>query len=83
MNTNVFNREKMITSIIFKAISLIASVYGLVFTIDSIKSFTFFTTLSNVALDIVLAVFIMNKKEPPAYKLSWDISHCRRKRRQA
>mgnify|MGYP000825545899 FL=1 len=37
----------------------IASVYGLVFTIDSIKSFTFFTTLSNVALDIVLAVFIV------------------------
>ena len=33
--------------------------YGLVFTIDSIMSFTFFTTLSNVALDIVLAVFIV------------------------
>lgn len=59
MNTNVFNRQKLITSIIFKVISLIASVYGLVFTIDSIKSFTFFTTLSNVALDIVLAVFIV------------------------
>ena len=59
MNTNVFNRQKLITSIIFKAISLIASVYGLIFTIDSIKSFTFFTTLSNVALDIVLAVFIV------------------------
>ena len=57
MNTNVLNKKKLITSIIFKAISLIASVYGLVFTIDSIKSFTFFTTLSNVALDIVLAVF--------------------------
>ena len=56
MNTNVLNKKKLITSIIFKAISLIASVYGLVFTIDSIKSFTFFTTLSNVALDIVLAV---------------------------
>ena len=59
MNTNVLNKKKLITSIIFKAISLIASVYGLVFTIDSIKSFTFFTTLSNVALDIVLAVFIV------------------------
>ena len=56
MNTNVLNKKKLITSIIFKAISLIASVYGLVFTIDSIKSFTFFTTLSNVALDIVLAM---------------------------
>ena len=59
MNTNVLNKKKLITSIIFKAISLIASVYCLVFTIDSIKSFTFFTTLSNVALDIVLAVFIV------------------------
>ena len=59
MNTNIINKKKLITSIIFKAISLIASVYGLVFTIDSIKSFTFFTTLSNVALDIVLAVFIV------------------------
>ena len=49
MNTNIINKKKLITSIIFKAISLIASVYGLVFTIDSIKSFTFFTTLSNVA----------------------------------
>ena len=29
------------------------------FTIDSIMSFTFFTTLSNVALDIVLVVFIV------------------------
>ena len=45
MNTNVLNKKKLITSIIFKAISLIASVYGLVFTIDSIKSFTFFTTI--------------------------------------
>ena len=59
MNTNVLNKKKLITSIIFKAISLIASVYGLVFTIDSIKSFTFFTTLSNVALDIVLAGCLM------------------------
>ena len=59
MNTNVLNKKKLIASIIFKVISLIASVYGLVFTIDSIKSFTFFTTLSNVALDIVLAVFIV------------------------
>jgi len=59
LNTNVLNKKKLITSIIFKVISLIASVYGLVFTIDSIKSFTFFTTLSNVALDIVLAVFIV------------------------
>ena len=59
MNTKVLNKKKLIASIIFKVISLIASVYGLVFTIDSIKSFTFFTTLSNVALDFVLAVFIV------------------------
>lgn len=26
-----------------------------------------------IAIDIVLAVFIMNKKEPPAYKLSWIV----------
>lgn len=59
MDTHVINRKKLIASIIFKAISLIASVYGLVFTIDSIMSFTFFTTLSNVALDVVLALFIV------------------------
>lgn len=33
--------------------------YGLFFTIEDIKSFTYFTTLSNVALDIVLAIFIV------------------------
>ena len=59
MNNKILDRKRLITSIIFKAVSLIASVYGLMFTIDSIMSFTFFTTLSNVALDIVLVVFIV------------------------
>ena len=59
LNNNILDRKRLTTSIIFKAVSFIASVYGLIFTIDSIMSFTFFTTLSNVALDIVLAVFIV------------------------
>ena len=59
MDNKILDRKRLITSIIFKAVSLIASVYGLMFTIDSIMSFTFFTTLSNVALDIVLVVFIV------------------------
>lgn len=56
LDNKILDRKRLITSIIFKAVSLIASVYGLMFTIDSIMSFTFFTTLSNVALDIVLVV---------------------------
>ncbi|MDY4742734.1 MAG: Pr6Pr family membrane protein [Lachnospira sp.] len=60
MSTKVeFNKTHLVISIILKTISLIASVYGLCLMIDSLKSFTFFTTLSNVAIDIILAVFLV------------------------
>lgn len=53
------NKKSIILSIALKFISLFASIYGLIFTIDNIMSFTFFTTLSNVALDIILVIFIV------------------------
>lgn len=53
------NKKSIILSITLKFISLFASIYGLIFTIDNIMSFTFFTTLSNVALDIILIIFIV------------------------
>ena len=53
------NKKSLIISIVLKSISLVASLYGLIFTIDNIMSFTFFTTLSNVALDIILTMFIV------------------------
>lgn len=44
--------------LIMKLISVAASVYGLIRTMDSLLSFTYFTNLSNIFLDIVLLLFI-------------------------
>lgn len=59
INMSTTNKKSLIISIVLKSISLVASLYGLIFTIDNIMSFTFFTTLSNVALDIILIIFIV------------------------
>lgn len=61
MSTTLSTRDKanLRASLIFKLISLIASVYGLCFTIKELKSFTYYTTLSNVAIDVVLIIAII------------------------
>lgn len=53
-----YNSKEIITSLIIKLISVIASVYGLIRTMDNLLSFTYFTNLSNIFLDLVLLVFV-------------------------
>lgn len=53
-----YNRRELIIGIIIKAVAVAASVYGMIRTIDSLKSFTYFTNLSNILIDIVLIMFI-------------------------
>lgn len=53
-----YNRQELIIGIMIKAVAVIASVYGMIRTIDSLKSFTYFTNLSNILIDIVLMMFI-------------------------
>lgn len=60
MNTleKKYNSKEIIAGIIIKLISVAASVYGLIRTMDSLLSFTYFTNLSNIFLDLVLLLFI-------------------------
>lgn len=53
-----FNFKEIIAGLIIKLISLAASVYGLILTMDDLMSFTYFTNLSNIFLDLVLLLFI-------------------------
>lgn len=53
------NLSHLKVSLIFKFISLIGSIYGLIFTVEGLNSFTFYTTLSNITIDIALVVFIV------------------------
>lgn len=53
-----YNRRELIIGIIIKAVAVAASVYGMIRTIDSLKSFIYFTNLSNILIDIVLVMFI-------------------------
>lgn len=52
------NKKELIFGLIIKIIAVLASVYGLIRTTSGIMTFTYFTTLSNVAVDIILMVFI-------------------------
>ena len=53
-----YNRKELITGIVIKMVAVIASAYGMIRTMDSLKSFTYFTNLSNILIDIVLVIFI-------------------------
>lgn len=46
------------TGLIIKAVAIAASIYGLIVTFSDITSLTFFTNISNVFIDIALAVFL-------------------------
>lgn len=54
-----YNRSEIIAGVIIKLIAILASVYGLYMSIDSAMSFTYFTNLSNILIDIVLFVFLV------------------------
>lgn len=53
-----YDSKEIIAGLIMKLISVEASVYGLIRTMDSLLSFTYFTNLSNIFLDFVLLIFI-------------------------
>lgn len=60
MNTkHKFDKKQIYFSIIIKAIAIISSIYGLSMTINKLQDFTFFTTLSNVAISISLFIFMV------------------------
>ena len=65
-----FNRKKLIISIIIKTIAILSSIYGIIKTYFGPLSFTYFTTLSNLFISIILLIFlfkdiycILTKKE--------------------
>lgn len=53
-----YNKKELFAGLVIKLIALVASVYGMIRTMDSLKSFTYFTNLSNILIDIVLVIFI-------------------------
>lgn len=52
-------KQEKIVGCILKTIAIVASVYGIVINYDSIKTFTFFTTLSNIAISMTLFVSLI------------------------
>lgn len=50
--------KEIMAGLIIKLLSVAASIYGLIRTMDSLLSFTYFTNLSNIFLDLVLLLFI-------------------------
>lgn len=59
MSTTDFNSKEIIIGLVIKIVSVIASVYGLIKTMDEMLSFTYFTNLSNMFIDLVLLLFII------------------------
>lgn len=53
-----FDFKEITAGLIIKLISVAASVYGLIRTMDDLLSVTYFTNLSNILIDIVLLLFI-------------------------
>lgn len=53
-----YHPKEIMAGLIIKLISVAASIYGLIRTMDSLLSFTYFTNLSNIFLDLVLLLFI-------------------------
>lgn len=52
-------KRQLICGIIVKAAAIIASIYGIMRTSSGIMTFTYFTNLSNIAVDIILFVFLI------------------------
>ncbi len=62
--------KKRILSIIIIIIAIVSSIYGIIRTSYSLLTYTYFTTLSNIFIDVVLLIFLIreiyylvNKKE--------------------
>lgn len=52
-------KKHLISGIIVKAVAITASIYGIMRTTSGIMTFTYFTNLSNIAVDIILSVFLV------------------------
>lgn len=52
-------KKQLIAGIIIKTVAVIASIYGIIRTQSGIMTFTYFTNLSNVAIDAILLVFLV------------------------
>ena len=52
-------KKKIIISLIIKLIAIISAIYGIIKTYFSPLSFTYFTTLSNVFVSIILFIFVI------------------------
>ena len=50
MENNI--KKQLISGIIVKSVAIIASIYGIMQTTSGIMTFTYFTNLSNIAVDI-------------------------------
>jgi hypothetical protein len=59
MKKRYFSRTQLIIGIVMKFIAIIASIYGIILTSSGMYTFTFFTNLSNVWIDIVLFIFLI------------------------
>ena len=55
----VMNNKSLITSTIIKIIAIVSSIYGIIKTYFGPLSFTYFTTLSNIFMSIILLVFLV------------------------
>ena len=53
--------NKRIISIIIKLIAIVSSIYGIIRTYFGALSFTYFTTLSNIFISVILLVFLINE----------------------
>ena len=53
--------KKTIISIIIKVIAIVSSIYGIIRTYFSPLSFTYFTTLSNIFISIILLIFLIRE----------------------
>lgn len=53
------NNKKITKSIVIKLIAIISSIYGIVRTYTSPLTFSYFTTLSNIFITIMLLVFLI------------------------
>lgn len=47
------------SSTIIKIIAIIASIYGMIRSFDSLMFFTYFTNLSNIFIDVMLVIFLI------------------------
>lgn len=54
-----YNKKEIIASIVIELIAIVASIYGIIVDTTGWVSFTYFTILSNIAVDVALLIFLI------------------------